>query len=211
MPLKVIFLGFICSLAINADCQSHYLLDNFKAYKESNRVVLNWTVKKGNTCSGTGILRSTDNINFEVIGEISGICGSQETAKSYSFIDENPVKNKINYYVLELGFSGKTEPSLAIKYLDVSTNGYLLYPNPIDDIGYLYFNNVNNSKHTLRINDASGKYYPTYTTNSDVFTLIFPTNPDYLPSHIIYWQSLLVFTILNESGEIVASGKFIKK
>jgi len=80
------------------------------AIKDKDRIILQWTIKKGSSCIGIGIFRSTDAINFEVIGEIKGVCGSTEFAQAYHFIDENPIKNKTNYYVLEMGFSGKTTP-----------------------------------------------------------------------------------------------------
>ncbi len=79
---------------------------NFSLFENNGKVYLNWSIVSGSTCNGIQIYRSTDSVMFTQVGNIPGICGSSSSAISYNFIDDNPVKNKVNYYRLELGNNG---------------------------------------------------------------------------------------------------------
>ena len=70
-----------------------------------------------------------DKINFNQIGEISGICGSKFEKISYSFEHPNPIKNRINYYRLALGGLGFSD-TISIEILDFKY-GYQVRPNPM--------------------------------------------------------------------------------
>ncbi|MBK8888479.1 MAG: hypothetical protein IPN46_18895 [Saprospiraceae bacterium] len=120
----------LCLMITNYLCfgQSHYLIKRFDAYKDKNRIILNWSIKKGNSCVGIGILRSENDINYTKIGEIQGICGDNESETNYTFIDESP--NHANYYVLELGASGITDPPLFVKFISLDGKASKVIPNP---------------------------------------------------------------------------------
>jgi hypothetical protein len=182
--------------------QSHYLLSRLEASKDKNRIILNWTIKRGGSCFGIGILRSTNNTDFEKIGEITGVCGSAETEQNFVFIDENPVKNKIHYYVLEMGFSGKTEPPLEAEYFDFEKNKSFVFPNPMRSEGRIKFINPHSSKHLLSVFDLMGRKIWSQSTDNDEFILSHNTI-DFNPV-----VQKLTYIIQNAEGNIISTGIF---
>jgi len=209
--VKTIFslLLFIFGYVPNLLSQSHYLLDNLNAIKDKDRIILQWTIKKGSSCIGIGILRSTDAINFEVIGEIKGVCGSTEFAQAYHFIDENPIRNKTNYYVLELGFSGKTAPPLSVEYIELGTNKSKVIPNPMSGEGRIYFENPNNENHTLHIFDAVGKYVFKYNSNQEYFSVNLSSLEEIESAAFNFNTSRYFYFIADSNGKKVTNGYFI--
>lgn len=182
--------------------QSHYLLSKLEASKDKNRIIINWTIKRGGSCFGIGILRSTNNTDFEKIGEITGVCGSAETEQNFVFIDENPVKNKIHYYVLEMGFSGKTAPPLEAEYFDFEKNKSFVFPNPMRSEGRIKFINPHSGKHLLTVFDLIGRKIWSQTTDSDEFLLVHQAI-DFNP--VIQKMS---YTIQDPRGTIISTGIF---
>src|SRR5437870_3891883 len=96
-------------LAHTMEGKAQTLLPVFEAIQVENRVQLNFTISAGNTCNGIQIFRSPDAVNFIEIGDIQGVCGSSDRSESYFFIDQAPLKNKTNYYRLQLGTLGSSE------------------------------------------------------------------------------------------------------
>lgn len=157
----------LCLMITTCLCfgQSHYLIKSFDAYKDKNRIILNWSIKKGNSCVGIGILRSENDINYTKIGEIHGICGDNESETNYTFVDESP--NHANYYVLELGASGITDPPLFVKFISLDGKASKVIPNPAIYTAYVLFDNPNNEKHTVRFYSNDGKLIRQNITNED--------------------------------------------
>ena len=189
--LRIVIILIFASSISGLSGQGHYLLDKFIVYKENERVILNWTIKKGNTCFGIGIFRSTDNANYKLIGDIKGICGSSDDAISYTYIDENPVGNRTNYYVLELGFSGKTNPPLKVEFVNVSDKGYKIFPNPITEKSKIYFSNKINSNFTLNIYDLSGNRIQSLKTNQDYFELSLLNQNSFFSNLLLFSDPLI--------------------
>jgi len=190
--------------------QFHYLLDDFKVYKDRDRVILTWTMSKGSTCIGTGILRSTEKGEEpKVIGELREVCGSLGEPKTYTFIDENPVPGKTNYYVLELGFSGKTKPALGIDFIALNENNYKVVPHPIKTLGKIFFENKNNTRHTLIFYDINGKYGNTIHTTDDHFFIDISEKNTFASTPFVYLNNIFIFQILDANGNIITSGRFI--
>lgn len=209
MMQKYLLFTILFLLTKNGLAQSHYLLSNFYALKDNSRVILQWTIKRGSTCIGTAILRSTDNVHFEVIGEIQGICGSSDFAQSYNFTDENPVKNKTNYYILELGFSGKTEPSLPVTYFDFSGHKSKVIPNPMKELGYIYFENPNNVIHHLHIFDSHGKYVFKGKSETEYFTVSLSELESIETASFNFNTTKYYYIITDDSGVRLTSGFFL--
>ena len=208
--LKIwLVLGFWLTCQI-LTAQLHYLLDDFKAYKDGNRVILTWTMSAGSTCIGTGILRATEKGEEPiVIGELREVCGSLGEPKSYTFIDENPVSGKTNYYTLELGFSGRSAPALGINFISLDDNNYKVVPHPIKSIGKIYFENKNKTQHTLVFYDINGKYVNTIHTTDDHFIIDVKEKNDFASTSFVYLNNLFVFNILDSNGQKITSGRFV--
>jgi len=142
----------------------------FSAKEVSGKVFLNWTMNLGQTCNGIDITRSTDNLNFSPIGNIQGICGSPFDTVSYSFLDESPIPNQINYYRLQLGNLGPSK-ILSIEIIDIQGTGFQVRPNPIVDVGRIYFDNDQSEEYRLTLISVDGLALRQLITRNDFFDL----------------------------------------
>lgn len=181
------------------NAQIHPMLGKFLASRiEGNKVLLSWQIVAGSTCNGIKILRSTDSLNYEQIGEIGGVCGDVSFAQNYDFTDDNPVINLTNYYRLELGNFGLSQ-RVSIILVDLGLQGYQVRPNPLSTAGQIFFENSEKAEHTLRVYNQKGLELQTQTTEEDFFKL----NILQLKSGIYY------FTIAPKNKAIKATGKFL--
>lgn len=130
-------------------------LDKFAVFQHNDQVFLSWVMARGSTCNGIQVERSTDNIEFEIIEYIPGVCGSAAEPRPYSYIDENPVANQTNYYRLELGYQGYSETqSLEFR---VFSEGITIGPNPAQDQTEIRFRNPSQDMVNLEIYSISGR------------------------------------------------------
>lgn len=203
---NIIIIICLMLMAIGGQSQNHYLLEGFKAHTDGSRVILVWTMKKGAACTGIGILRSVDGIQFEQIGIIDEVCGSFEFAKNYTFTDEAPVPDKINYYVLQLGFTGKTEPPLELNFIDFSNKTSVVVPNPGKNV-VIHFYNPDGKKYRVDILSYSGKLIYTHQTTDAKIHFDAGKLIDNQPINQTQPQ-MLIYRITDEKGSLTTSGKF---
>ena len=181
----------------NVFAQHNPILDNFTVFENNGKVYLNWTIISGSTCNGIQIYRSTDSINYIQVGSIAGICGSSSTAVNYNFTDNNPEKNKINYYRLELGSNGSSE-ILSVEIIDIES-GYQIRPNPVIGKAKIYFDNNTKLQHQLFIYNLNGFQIFSSTTKEDFFELNTET----------FLTGIYLFTISTEGNFPKATGKLM--
>jgi len=190
--ILTLYITMTCGLFL-----SQSILDDFALDLNQGKVLLAWTIKSGNVCNGIQIYRSSneDSINFELIKDIQGVCGDLSSPVSYTFTDESPIPNKVNYYKLLLGqeFSNV----LGIEVLLIPESSYLLKPNPIRNSSALYFNNSNNHNFELKIFDDFGSIVYLHETNSNRFTL----------DSKMFASGLYYFTLENKSNKSIINGK----
>lgn len=196
--IKALSILLIGMLSFQLSAQEHQLLDHFIAAELNGKVLLSWRITKGSTCNGIQIYRSVNGQNFEEIGEISGVCGSSLESVTYNFTDENPVKNKTNAYRLELGGYGLSEV-LKKEVIDVQTNGYQIRPHPVSGTSKLYFNNPKYQPHVVTIYTLTGQTVTTLTTQVNFLEINASGHP----------AGIYLFTIQNELGQVISSGKLI--
>lgn len=165
-------------------------LERFFISEFNGEVHIECVIRAGNTCAGIDFLRSEDSINFEVVGQISGTCGSASSSITYNFIDKNPIKNKTSYYKLRLGLSGDSH-ILPILVIDVEQTGYQIRPNPSDKQTIIYFKNRPNEEHTIVLFNYLGM--PVLFKNS--FSNFFELDLSNVPSGI-YIFSISKSTIM---------------
>src|SRR4030095_3401554 len=97
------------------------------------QVELNWTALDEFNSDKYIIERSIDGQEYTAIGEVS----SQNSGPGpafYSFLDESPVKNSLNYYrIRQLDFDGKEFISspLYIHMRDIDDHQFFISPNPV--------------------------------------------------------------------------------
>ena len=192
---------FLClllqSATANVFAQHNSILDNFTVFENNGKVYLNWTIISGSTCNGIQIYRSTDSISYFKIGSIAGIRGSSSTTTNYNFTDNNPEKNKINCYRLELGGNWTSE-ILSVEIIDIES-GYQIRPNPVIGKGKIYFDNNTKLQHQLFIYNLNGLQIFSSTTKEDFFEL----------NTKIFLSGISPFTISTEGNLLKAKGKLM--
>jgi hypothetical protein len=143
----------------------------FSAVQIENKIQLDFTIKSGYTCNGIGIYRSADSVNFTLIGDIQGVCGSSDRNESYSYIDYAPLKNSKNYYRLEPGSLG-TSGITGVFFIDLSENDVLVYPNPVNSNSAIYTLNTTHEERMLYIYSREGKHiYRSEPSRGNTFSL----------------------------------------
>ncbi|MBK7856691.1 MAG: T9SS type A sorting domain-containing protein [Bacteroidetes bacterium] len=199
LPASVKFFSLLNFLLLSSylHAQHNPVLESFTATQTNGKVFLTWVMSSGSTCNGIDILRSTDSLSFIPIGNIAGTCGSLTVAVTYQFTDNNPVKNKTNYYRLDLGGNGSSQ-IISVQIIDLS-NGYLLLPNPTKNIAHIYFQNDLNQQHQLSFFSANAHHIKTLSTHQNFFQL----NTTNMPSGIYF------FTITNNANQIKARAKLV--
>ena len=177
---------------------SQTILDDFALDLNQGKVLLAWTIKSGSVCNGIQIYRSTieDSLNFELIEDIQGVCGDLSSPVAYTFTDENPQQNQVNYYKLLLGGQEFSEV-LGIEVLLIPSNSYLLKPHPIVSSSSLYFYNSNNNDVELKVFDDFGSVVYKNQTNSNRFIL----DSSMISSGLYY------FTLENKSNKSIINGR----
>lgn len=186
-----------CLAILTSKAQHSNILSYFQATENNGKVTLNWQIIAGSTCSGIQIYRSTDSTNFSQIGEIIGVCGSFSEPVNYTFTDDSPLQNAVNYYRLALGTTGKSI-TVSIQLIDTKATGYQVRPHPLNSTGYIYFANDISTLHQLSIYNASGLLKLTQTTTSNFFTI----------ESNLYINGIYLFVIEN-GDKITTKGKFV--
>jgi len=125
----------------------------------SNTVTVGWKVAEQNGISSYAVERSTDDINFTVIGTVPAKAGS--SSSSYSLIDGN-APDGISYYRVEgLGTGGSTEYTNVVEVPALggnSTPGISVNPNPVTG-GHINIGLLNQPAgvYSIRLLDISGQ------------------------------------------------------
>ena len=143
-------------------------LDDFSVFQYEEDIYLSWVVSKGNTCNGILIERSSDNVQFEEINYISGVCGNPSYPQPFSFVDAHPLKNQFNYYRLKFGLQGYSE-TRSFEYLYLEDDDFQIRPNPAVDRVLLMFENTNIREHVVQIYSLRGKLILEHITNNSIF------------------------------------------
>lgn len=150
--------------------QSDNIVANFYGSLSGNKVYLTWTIKAGNTCNGIGIERSTDTVNYSLIGNVEGICGNVSFPTQYSFTDEAPIVNTLNYYRLNLGGSGFSQ-FVSVEVFDFSDVGFLILPQPVSQTSRILFANDSGFTCLLNVYSLTGDLVYSESTNLDHFVI----------------------------------------
>jgi len=195
---QILYLCLLLS-SINLFAQAHPILDELALFDVEGKVHIRATIKAGSSCLGMNILRAEDSLTFISIGQIAGICGSDAEPMKYSFIDENPLKNKTSFYKLQLGGFGETEV-LSIRVIDVGQSGVVVIPNPVRDQTTIYFKNPLHEQHNLFIINSLGATILIEKTQEQVFQLDLKK----LDAGVYF------FVISDESSKKKAAGRIIK-
>ncbi|MDP2188789.1 MAG: T9SS type A sorting domain-containing protein [Sphingobacteriaceae bacterium] len=114
------------------------------------------TLQAGFTCNGIQLLRSADSLQFETIGLIGGVCGSEAEEVSYDFYDPLPLDGRKYFYSLLLGGRIPSEV-LSIRLLDFNKIGFVMGPNPAREQVALRWQNEAEQLHYITLLSAHGQ------------------------------------------------------
>ncbi|MDF1673146.1 MAG: T9SS type A sorting domain-containing protein [Vicingaceae bacterium] len=172
--LKHITLLIFVLLSVNLTAQTeesgHPILDDFKVFEISGKVFIDVTISSGNTCNGIIVWRSDDSLNYEIVGEVVGICGNSTSPISYNFTDASPIKNIKSYYKVELGGAGFTN-TVSIVLIDTKDFGFQIRPNPANEKAIIYYENPTNEEFELFLFDISGNKISTQKSTNNAFNV----------------------------------------
>ena len=133
--------------------------------KEGN-VQLNWTAVSQTNNAGWRVLRSTDNENFEPVGNIVPGAGTSNEALDYGFSDANlPEDVGKVYYVLEqvdldgtVTRSGVAEVLLGGRFVDLPSEfSTMVYPNPFNPATTIAYSLPEAARVSIVVYDAIGQ------------------------------------------------------
>lgn len=151
------FLIFVVSCLMSVVfAQNESVVLNLTATEFNGKVLLTWSITKGNTCNGIAILHGTDSANYSQVGSIEGICGSNAETIDYQFTHSDPNVNVTNYYRLSLGGIGFSYP-VNIDVIDAGEESYIVAPNPVSSESQLIFDNDNQEEVTISFFNENGE------------------------------------------------------
>ncbi len=127
---------------------------SFTAQKQGTQALLQWTTTQEINSSYYTVERSSDDVNFTAIGQLSAK-GNIVATVAYSFIDNKPV-NGINYYRLRVVDKDGKYTYSEIRSINVTINfAANIYPNPVQNDLNLNFNC--NKAMTVQVEIVSGE------------------------------------------------------
>jgi hypothetical protein len=146
--------------------------------------------------------RSTENSNFILIGKVSG-SGTSSLVRNYSFIDNAPKLNGINYYRLkQVDKDGKFSYSKVVTLSFSNAPSVQVFPNPAKDAVFINLRGATGN-YNIRLMDAAGKVLSAKTYSSAETTIRFSLS-NYSPG--IYF-----IEIKDAFNNSIASQKIIKE
>ena len=194
IPFKVtLFLIFFICIKNHAKSQSR--VKNLTLIQFKEFVYIDFTISKGNSCTGYKIQQSSDSTNFNTIYEFIGVCGELTKDQNISYTHNNPSKNIKNYYRIFIPPADYSE----IKSIDVTSipiEGYILYANPFTNL--LKIKTVKNS--TILIFNSIGEKLIEYSSD----------NNGLITQDISSIQNGLYFFLIKDENNKYLIGKFIK-
>jgi len=164
----LIIAGLLISVSFRCEAQNELL--SFSGVQVSDHVQLTFTMRAGITCNGLVIEHSSSPAGFTEAGNIPGVCGSASEDLTYTFNDNMPLVNGVNYYRLNLGNLGYSDV-IQVDFFRYDENGIVVFPNPATDEAVIYFLNPAKGEHTVMIYDATGKRKKKFITRADKIRL----------------------------------------
>jgi hypothetical protein len=128
---------------------------------------LSWITASESNNDYFAIERSSDGLNFEVIGKQKG-AGNSVTRLEYAFNDQNPYKGISYYRLKQVDFSGKFSYSEICSVTNNGDGGVSFYPNPVKNnltIDYLFSEKPKSND--ISVSDVTGKLVHVNSTFTD--------------------------------------------
>lgn len=89
----------------------HPILSSFNFNNTAEGMALSFVIAGGNTCNGIDVFHKVGDTGiFKLTGQIPGICGHSSNDTRYGYLHENPNAFDTNYYYLDFGGVGPSDP-----------------------------------------------------------------------------------------------------
>jgi hypothetical protein len=114
-----------------ADCPNPLPIEliDFTVKEDNGHALLQWSTASELNNDVFLLLRTTDGIEYEMVGTVSG-AGNSSTVLNYSFRDRNPLKGLSYYKLRQVDFDGTAMDSEPVAYTNDASGGFQLFPNP---------------------------------------------------------------------------------
>ncbi len=122
-------------------------LIDFQAKQNQETVDLTWLTGSEQNSDYYLIERSSDGINFELIGNVKAV-GNSSNLQKYSFTDENPLIG-LNYYRLKQFDMDGRETDFGIQSVTFVQSDSQVFPNPVSDWGNVFSLKGENLKYMI--------------------------------------------------------------
>jgi hypothetical protein len=164
-----------------------------KLFDNNSKVTLNWTTASQINNSYFSIEKTTDNINFELVGKAKS-AGTSDQLINYSLIDESPYPGISYYRLKQTDFNGNSQAFYLVEVKnigdDVNSNLFSMYPNPCNgnDINLLLKNCDVGENFRITIYDLKGEQVSdkNFIIN-DSGVLVYPISECYIIKPGIYF------------------------
>jgi hypothetical protein len=172
MKNKFLLLLFsILLLSSRISCaQQDSIFAFFNVQQDANKVVVFLTIKGGIQCSGLQVQRGSDSINYTLVHEFPGVCGSPSADESYVWVDDSPLKNTVNYYRLEIGNLGIVSEHKFVFFQYFEGDKLLITPNPCEDCT-IRFPNDKREKVRVQLFSIDGKFLLEEESTNNFYSL----------------------------------------
>lgn len=175
-------------------------LYDFKGIISDHQARLSWKVLENQFARGYYLERSTDGINFQIIGLTEPLAG-RSGAVSYEVQDDiSSVSSAYLYYRIRMIENGNLQllsPVLKFRKLNSTENRLRVIPNPVKDQMQVIFTAGNAGQGTLSLYDQSGKRIYTSTLslqkgNNSIVLYCLSNQPDGLYQLVIAADNRLI-------------------
>jgi hypothetical protein len=170
----------------------------FNAKIIGDAVALNFELRQGSVCFGIQIERRDAFSNFEQIGVISGVCGSEDQPESYVFTDNQPLLNQRSFYRLIFNGIGQSS-ELEVFMPGFNKADFVVAIEPSAQQLAIFFRNPLEKPVQLNLFSLSGELiYQAFNQSSYI---LLPTT--------IFKEKFFVFHIISEDQNFYVSGKIM--
>ena len=122
-----------------------------------DKVQILWTMNAGSTCPDLVVERSSNGINYFEVYQYPSVCGSSDSAVSYSWIDGRPLQFAKSFYRLKLDGNEFSLPVEIDLQSNLNQKDIIAYPSPSNGTFTIELKNENNLNFKLEIYNPLGQ------------------------------------------------------
>ena len=148
-------------------------LIDLKATKVYNNVNIKWNVNKDEDVNKYQVLKSTDGIHFNTIGEVKSKGSNSDL--QYQFVDENPVSGMNYYQIKTITLNSIIQLSKVVSiHFEEQIGSISIYPNPMIGKSFnINLSNFDEGIYNINISNAAGKLIERKTINHSTLNSVY--------------------------------------